>query len=94
MEVYIGTILKFSFDFTPKYWMVCHGQILPIKENYTLFSLLENTYGGDGITNFAIPDLRVKNDKGEYYKPGDIMSDGGHYIDSYISISGIYPSRS
>ena len=49
-----------SFDFAPKGWALCNGQLLPINQNQALFSLLGTTYGGDGRVNFALPDLRSK----------------------------------
>jgi microcystin-dependent protein len=47
-----------SFDFAPKGWAMCNGQLLPINQNQALFSLLGTTFGGDGRVNFALPDLR------------------------------------
>jgi microcystin-dependent protein len=47
-----------SFQFAPKGWALCNGQLLPINQNQALFSLLGTTFGGDGRTNFALPDLR------------------------------------
>jgi microcystin-dependent protein len=47
-----------SFDFPPKGWAFCNGQLLPINQNQALFSLLGTTYGGNGQTNFSLPDLR------------------------------------
>jgi microcystin-dependent protein len=47
-----------SFNFAPKGWAMCNGQLLPINQNQALFSLLGTTYGGNGQTNFALPDLR------------------------------------
>jgi microcystin-dependent protein len=47
-----------SFNFPPKGWALCNGQLLPINQNQALFSLLGTTYGGNGQTNFALPDLR------------------------------------
>ena len=60
MDGYIGTIIMFAGYFAPQGWMLCQGQILPIAENTALFSLLGTTYGGDGETNFALPDLRSR----------------------------------
>jgi microcystin-dependent protein len=48
----------FSFNFPPKGWAQCNGQLLPINQNQALFSLLGTTYGGDGRVNFGLPDLR------------------------------------
>ncbi|MEK3883328.1 tail fiber protein [Paenibacillus sp. PL2-23] len=58
MESYIGEIKLFGFAFTPKNWLPCQGQLLAISQNQALFSLLGTTYGGDGRTTFALPDLR------------------------------------
>jgi microcystin-dependent protein len=49
-----------SFNFPPKGWALCNGQLLPINQNQALFSLLGTTYGGDGRVNFALPDLRSR----------------------------------
>ena len=49
-----------SFNFPPKGWALCNGQLLPINQNQALFSLLGTTYGGNGQTNFALPDLRAR----------------------------------
>lgn len=57
-EPFIGEIQIFAFDFAPKGWASCNGQILPIAQNQALFSLLGTTYGGNGQTTFALPDLR------------------------------------
>jgi microcystin-dependent protein len=58
MEPFIGEIRLFSFPFNPYNWMPCEGQILSISAHSALFSLIGATYGGDGKTNFALPDLR------------------------------------
>jgi len=58
MEFYLGEIRLMGFPFAPKGWMYCQGQLLPILQNQALFSLLGTTYGGDGRTTFALPDLR------------------------------------
>ena len=58
MEVYIGTILLFAGNFPPMGWMFCQGQILSIAQNQALFAILGTMYGGNGTTNFALPDLR------------------------------------
>lgn len=57
-EPYIGEIKLTSFNFAPRFWAACDGQLLPINQNQALFSLLGTTYGGDGRTTFALPDLR------------------------------------
>jgi len=55
---YLGEIKLASFQLVPKGWAVCNGQLLQINQNQALFSLLGTTYGGNGMTNFALPDLR------------------------------------
>jgi len=57
-EAFLGEVRAFGFDFAPRGWARCDGQILPIAPNTALFSLLGTTYGGDGRTTFALPDLR------------------------------------
>ena len=55
---FLGEIRAFGFNFAPRGWARCDGQILPIAQNTALFSLLGTQYGGDGQTTFALPDLR------------------------------------
>jgi microcystin-dependent protein len=57
-DVYIGTIMMVGFNFAPQGWALCNGQLLAISQNTALFSLLGTTYGGNGTTNFALPDLQ------------------------------------
>ncbi|HTQ15248.1 MAG TPA: tail fiber protein [Rhizomicrobium sp.] len=57
-QPYIGEIRMFAGNFAPAGWAFCAGQILPISENDTLFNLIGTTYGGDGQSTFALPDLR------------------------------------
>ncbi len=57
-EPFLSEIRMMSFPFAPKGWALCNGQLLPINQNQALFSLLGTTYGGDGRTNFGLPDLR------------------------------------
>src|SRR6185436_934199 len=56
--VFVGEIRIFAGNFAPAGWMFCEGQLLPISENETLFQLIGTTYGGDGQSTFALPDLR------------------------------------
>lgn len=58
MEPLIGSIMMFAGDFAPQGWALCDGQLLPISQNQALFSIIGTTYGGDGKTTFALPDLR------------------------------------
>ncbi len=57
-EPFIGQIMAVGFNFPPRGWAACEGQLLPINQNQALFSLLGTTYGGNGQTTFALPDLR------------------------------------
>jgi microcystin-dependent protein len=57
-EPFLSEIRIMSFDFAPKGWAMCNGQLLPINQNQALFSLLGTTFGGDGRVNFALPDQR------------------------------------
>ena len=57
-QPYLGEIKLISWNFPPKNWAFCNGQLLPINQNQALFSILQTLYGGDGRTTFALPDLR------------------------------------
>ena len=57
-QPYVGEIRMFAGNFAPAGWLFCEGQLLPISENETLFNLIGTTYGGDGQSTFALPDLR------------------------------------
>ena len=57
-DPFLSEIRIFSFNFPPKTWAFCNGQLMPINQNQALFSLLGTTYGGNGQTTFALPDLR------------------------------------
>jgi microcystin-dependent protein len=59
-EPFLSEIRIMSFQFAPKGWALCNGQLLPINQNQPLFSLLGTTFGGDGRVNFALPDLRER----------------------------------
>ena len=67
MDPFVAEIRIFPFNFAPKGWAFCDGQILPLSQNTALFSLLGTTYGGNGQTTFALPDLRgrVPNNQGQ-----------------------------
>lgn len=58
MEVFLGTIMPFAFQFTPRGWASCNGQLLSISANTALYSLLGTTYGGNGQSTFALPDIQ------------------------------------
>jgi len=57
---FLGEIRIISFNFPPKGWAFCNGQLLPINQNQALFALLGTTYGGNGTTNFALPNLQAR----------------------------------
>ena len=78
MEGYIGQVITFAGRFAPQYWMFCDGQMLDVSQNPALFSILGNTYGGDGMHTFKLPDTR-KTD--------------GESMRHIICITGMYPSR-
>ncbi len=59
-EPFLAEIRLFSFSFAPQGWAFCNGQLLPINQNQALFALLGTTYGGNGQTNFALPNLQAR----------------------------------
>ena len=67
---FIGSIVLFAGNFAPRGWQFCAGQILPIAQNTALFSILGTTYGGNGQTTFALPDLRGRVPVGQGQGPG------------------------
>lgn len=79
MEPFIGMIQLFPYNFAPKGWVACKGQLLPINQHQALFSLFGNAFGGDGRTTFAVPSLQGKEPV-----PG---------LQYCMAIQGIYPSR-
>lgn len=81
MEFFMGSIIQWPMDRAPEGWKLCDGQLLPIIQYQALYSLIGNKYGGDGRTNFALPDLR-----GRSANPAAAMN----YI---ICIDGRYPDR-
>lgn len=70
MEEYLGMIKIFAGNFIPRGWAECNGQLVPIHQASALYSLLETTYGGDGINTFALPDLRGRVPVGLGQQPG------------------------
>lgn len=79
MEYFIGQILLFPYNFVPRDFMACRGQFLSISEYSTLFSLIGTKFGGNGISNFGLPDL----------SDAEPISD----MIYCINLEGIYPSR-
>ncbi|GER60614.1 phage tail protein [Patiriisocius marinus] len=58
MEGYIAQLILFAGNFAPRNWAFCHGQLISISQNQALFSIIGTIYGGDGVSTFALPDLR------------------------------------
>lgn len=81
-EPFLSEIRIMSFNFAPKGWALCNGQLLPINQNQALFSLLGVTYGGNGQTNFALPDLRgnVPIHQGEGFLEGNKGGETNHTL--------------
>src|ERR1700733_15353479 len=67
---FLGQLLLVPYNFAPRGWAFCSGQILPIAQNTALFSLLGTTYGGNGQTTFALPDLRGRTALSSGQGPG------------------------
>jgi microcystin-dependent protein len=81
-EPFLSEIRLMSFNFPPKGWALCNGQLLPINQNQALFSLLGTTYGGDGRVNFALPDLRgrVPMHTGQGWLQGQTLGEANHTL--------------
>jgi microcystin-dependent protein len=76
-DPFVAEIRIFSFNFAPKGWAFCDGQLLPLSQNTALFSLLGTTYGGDGKSNFALPDLQGRAPMHPGQGPGLSLHDLG-----------------
>src|SRR4051794_35308780 len=77
-DSYLGQIMLFAGNFAPVGWALCNGQLLPINQNQALFAVIGTMYGGDGVSNFALPDLRGRapicfgqGPNLQNYNPGD-----------------------
>ena len=81
-EPFLSELRLFSFGFPPKGWTLCDGQLLPINQNQALFSLLGTTYGGDGMTNFGLPNLqsRIPVHMGNGFFLGQRYGETGHTL--------------
>ena len=79
MEVFVGQIQLFAFNFAPRGWVLCEGQVLSTMQYHTLFTLLGTNFGGDGRVTFGLPNLKGK-------EPVPNL----HY---YIATEGLYPTR-
>jgi microcystin-dependent protein len=69
-DPYVGQITLYPYNFAPRGWAMCQGQLLPISQNSALFSLIGTVFGGNGISNFALPDLRGRVPVGIGQPPG------------------------
>jgi microcystin-dependent protein len=80
-DPFVAEIRIFPFNFAPRGWAFCNGQLLPLSQNTALFSLLGTTYGGDGKSNFALPDLQGRTPMHPGQGPGlslhDLGEEGG-----------------
>ncbi|MBL8252188.1 MAG: phage tail protein [Candidatus Competibacter sp.] len=76
-DPFVAEIRIFGFNFAPKGWAFCNGQLLPLSQNTALFSLLGTTYGGDGKTNFALPNIQGSVVMGPGQGPGLSLHDLG-----------------
>src|SRR6267154_3042561 len=86
-QPYVGEIRMFGGNFAPAGWVFCEGQLLPISENETLFNLIGTTYGGDGQSTFALPDLqgRVPMHMGS----GFVLAETGGVEDVTLTVNQI-----
>ena len=81
-EPFLSEVKIVSFNFAPRGWALCNGQLLPINQNQALFSLLGTTYGGDGRVNFALPNLqgRVPIHIGNGHTQGETSGEENHTL--------------
>ncbi len=106
MEQTLGEIRMFAGNFAPEGWAFCNGQLLSINENQALFTIVGTTYGGDGQTTFALPDLRGRAPVqqgssltlGQQAAPaaaaGQPKSPSWLSVNFIIALWGVYPSQS
>jgi microcystin-dependent protein len=80
MDPFVAEVRIFPFNFAPKGWALCDGQLLPLSQNTALFSLLGTTYGGDGKVTFALPDFQGRAALGQGQGPGLSLYDLGEEI--------------
>ena len=88
MDPFLGSLMCVPFNFAPVGWALCAGQILPISQNTALFSLLGTTYGGDGKSTFALPDLQGRYALSSGQGPGlqlyDLGQEGGEETNTLL----------
>ena len=87
MEPILGQIIQVPWHWNMRGWAQCRGQLLPIQQYTALYSLLGTNYGGDGHTNFALPDLRPRD---ENKQPREWAY---NELVSHIAMEGVYPAR-
>lgn len=85
MDPFLGQIQLFAFNYAPEGWMLCNGAMLNIQQYSALFALIGTTYGGDGSTTFALPNLMNATLPPN---PGS-----GSFMCYYIAVQGIFPIR-
>lgn len=87
MDQYLATILEMGLQWAPDGMLPCDGRQLDVRNNAALYSLLGNQFGGDGVNNFALPDLRPVDANGQKrnWYPGETRK--------FIVTNGLYPSR-
>lgn len=95
MDPFIGEIKLVPYNFAPQGWALCQGQILPIAQNTALFSLLGTTYGGNGQTTFALPDLQgraiIHTGQGPGLSPVDLGEESG--VESVTLLTNQMPAH-
>ena len=81
-EPFLSEIRIFAFNYAPQGWAFCNGQLLPINQNQALFSLLGTVYGGNGQTNFALPNLRGRSQlhSGSGFTLGQAGGESAHTV--------------
>ena len=106
-DPFIGEIMMVGYTFCPRGWAEANGQLIAISSNTALFSLYGTTYGGDGRTTFALPDLRGRapihvgdnNRMGTYSDGGRTDTEGTRFVPGTqtvrfcVALQGVYPSR-
>ena len=93
-QPYVGQLLCVGFNFAPAGWMMCQGQLLPISEYETLYTLIGTTYGGDGQSTFGLPDLRgrIPIHQGSSGGSNYVLGQPGG-AESVTIIAGTYPNH-
>lgn len=104
MDAYVAEIRLFAGNFAPRGWAFCNGQLIAISQNTALFSLLGTSYGGDGKSTFALPNLQGRMpvqvespyDVGTEGNGVDVPAGTGGYlgVNYIIALQGIFPPRS